>query len=99
RSFTGWRAKRLAMRAEKLLNENQWQQALQAAQAAFLLNRAEPAAIHAMARVLTSATNAAALPFWQQLVLTGQATDRDRRQFVELAIRTGSFGPAADGVR
>jgi len=99
RSFTGWRAKRLAARAEKLLSENQWTPALQAAQAAFLLNRAEPAAIHAMAKVLTSATNAAALPFWQQLFLTGRATDEDRRTFVELAIRAGSLGPAADGVR
>ncbi len=99
RSFTTWRAKRLALRAEKLLGQNHWPEALQKAQAAFLLNRTEPAAIHAMAKVLTSATNAAALPFWQQLILNGQASDLDRRTFVELAIRTGSLGLAADGAR
>jgi tetratricopeptide (TPR) repeat protein len=99
RSFTGWRSKRLAAQAEKLISENQWTQAVQKAQAAFLLNRTEPAAIHAMAKALTSATNAAALPFWQQLILAGHATDLDRRAFVELAIRTGSLGPAADEMR
>ncbi|MBI3850769.1 MAG: hypothetical protein HY298_10925 [Verrucomicrobia bacterium] len=98
-SFTGWRSKRLAAQAERLTSQNQLPQAVQKAQAAFLLNRSEPAALHAMARALTAATNAAALPFWQQLSLTGQATDDDRRAFVELAMRTGALGLAADELR
>lgn len=99
RVFTGWRAKRLAAQAEELMAENQGKRAFEKAQAAFLLRRTEPAAIRAMAKSLTAATNAAALQFWQQLIITGQATEAERRTVVELAIRTGSFGPAAEELR
>src|SRR5882762_10409480 len=99
RVFTGWRAKRLATQAEKLLAQNQAKQAFEKAQAAFLLRPSAPAAVRAMAKTLTASTNAAALQFWQQLIKTGQATEAERRTVVELAIRTGSFGPAAEELR
>lgn len=94
RVLTNWRAKRLAAQAEKLLDENQGKQALEKAQAAFLLRPTSPAAVRAMAKTLTALTNAAAVQFWQQLIHTGQATEGDRRTCVELAIRTGALGPA-----
>jgi hypothetical protein len=52
-----------------------------------------------MARVLTHATNATALQYWQLLIAAGQASDPDRRAFVELAIRTGSLNLAAAEVQ
>ena len=99
RVLTGWRAKRLAAQAEALLGENKQKPAFAKAQAAFLLRPASPAAVRAMARTLTAATNAVALKFWQQLILAGQATEAERRACVELAIRTGALGPAADELR
>src|SRR6185369_6302341 len=99
RSFTCWRAKHLAAQAEKLMGENQPKPAFEKAQAAFLLRPTSPAAVRAMARTLTALTNAAALKFWQQLILTGQASETERRVCVELAIRTGSLGPAAEELR
>lgn len=90
RQFKGWRAKRLAVQAEQLINQNEWPQATEKAQGAFLLSPTEPTALRAMARVLTHATNVTALQFWQQLRNTGQATVADRRAFAEFALRTGA---------
>ena len=95
RQFKGWRAQRLAVQAEQLIRENDWPHATEKAQGAFLLSRTESTALRAMARVLTHATNAAALQFWQQLRATGQATADDRRAFTEFALRTGAYEPAA----
>jgi len=99
RVLTNWRAKRLAAQAGQLMSEGQGKQALEKAQAAFLLRPTSPAAIRAMAKSLTASTNAAAVQFWQQLILTGQATEVERRTCVELAIRTGALGPAAEELR
>ncbi len=94
RAFKGWRSKNLAAQAEKLFAQNEWPRGVEKAQSALLLKRTEPAAVRAMARALTHATNAAALAFWQQLNDAGQATIEERRGFVELAIRLGSLGQA-----
>lgn len=90
RQFKGWRAKRLALQAEQLINQNKWPQAAGKAQGAFLIGPKEPTALRAMARVLTHATNVTALQFWQQLRTTGQATVADRRAFTEFALRAGA---------
>ncbi len=81
------------------MSQNEWPRALEKAQAAYLLARAEPAPCRAMARVLTHSTNAAALQFWQQLIREGQATEAERRDFIELAIRAGALGVASDQVQ
>ena len=99
RSFKRWRSQRLAHRAEELMRENQWGKAGEKAEAAFMLARNEPAALRAMAKTLTHATNAAALQFWQQLILIGQASDSERRDYIELALRNGSLNVAAEEVR
>jgi hypothetical protein len=94
--FRLWRARQLAAQAEQLLAQNLWTQANGKAQAALLLNRADPAVLRASARVLTQATNSGALLFWRKLIIARQATPRDRRDYVTLAIRTGAVSAAAE---
>ncbi|MBE0544361.1 MAG: hypothetical protein IH623_23720 [Verrucomicrobia bacterium] len=89
-AFKGWRALQLAAQAEQLIREDRWAQAAEKAQAALLLKPAEPAAMRALARTLSQATNVTALQLWRQLSAAGHATVQDRRTFVELAIRLGS---------
>jgi hypothetical protein len=98
-AFKGWRSRQLALQSEKFIRQDQWSKATEKAEAAFLLKRTEPTALRAMARVMTHATNAVALQFWQQLILTGQASVPERRNFVELAIRFRSLAVAADQVK
>lgn len=94
--FNRWRSRQLAAQAEQFLGQNNWAKANDKARAAYLLDSADPPAIRALARVLTQATNAGALPVWRQLIVTRQATPGDRRDFVTLALRAGAVSAAAD---
>lgn len=99
RQFKQWRAQRLAAESSRLLQQNELSQAQTKAQAAILLAPGEPAALRAMARALTRATNAAALQFWAQLLQSGQASESDRQAFVEQSIKAGAAGAAAQELR
>jgi predicted Zn-dependent protease len=98
-AFKSWRSRQLAAQAEKFIGQHQWPKAIDKAEAAFVLKRTEPAALRAMARVMTHSTNAVALQFWQQFILTGQASAPERRDFVELAIRFRSLAQASDELK
>jgi len=94
--FNRWRSRQLAAQAEQFLTQNDLAKANDKARAAYLLDSADAPAIHALARVLTQSTNAAALPVWRKLIVARQATPVDRRDFVTLAIRTGAVSVAAE---
>ncbi len=81
-----WRARSLAAEAEQLLAERQLEKASGKAQAAIGLAPAEPEALRAMARVLTSARSTLALNYWKGLLAQPGATDDDRRAAVGLAL-------------
>ena len=97
--FKSWRSKRLASQAERLVQEQNWTAAQQKAQAALLLRKNEPGALRAMARILAHATNGLALQFWRQLILSDQASDFERREFVEFAIQARANDQAAVELR
>src|SRR5262249_20592436 len=96
RAVKGWRARQLAAQAERFISQNDWTNAKAKAEGAFLLKRTEPAAVCAMARVLTHATNGAALPYSRLLIAVGKATEPDRRASVELALPLGMADVATD---
>jgi hypothetical protein len=82
-----WRARSLAAEAERLLADHQLENASAKAQAAIGLAPAEPEALRAMARVLTSARSTLALNYWKGLLAQPGATADDRRAAVRLALQ------------
>jgi Tfp pilus assembly protein PilF len=84
-----WHARRLAAEAEAALVRNDSATAREKAKAALFFSRVEPVVLRASVRVLAQATNAEALHYWQLLEQSGQLTQKDRQECVELAVRTG----------
>ena len=72
-----WLARGLAVEAERLLAGRQLEKASSKAQAAIGLAPGEPAALRAMARVLTSARSGLALNYWKAMVTQPAATADD----------------------
>ena len=91
-----WRSQNLVKQSTELLERGQWSEARTKAHAAVLLTPNDPAAMRAMAQVLSRGTNQPAVAAWQRLLQSGHATPDDRRSFVEHALRAGANSAAAD---
>jgi hypothetical protein len=89
-----WRSRQLAAVAQRLIAEKKLEPASQKGRAAYLMWPSEPNAIRVMARLQTLAGQATAVQFWQLLLASGHATEADRREYVEVAIRMGSLNQA-----
>jgi lipopolysaccharide biosynthesis regulator YciM len=85
--FKKQRARALAQNAIECLDRSDLTNALRYAQAAYLMQPGEPAALRSAARVQTTLGHTNALEFWQALLKSGSAQSEDRRAFVDLGLR------------
>lgn len=87
-ALKGWRARRLAAKSEKSMEEKKWRQANETARAGYQLAPDEPMVLRAIAHLQSRSGNAAgAIPFWQQL--DTKASTQDRRDYAEDLLTTG----------
>ncbi len=89
-SFKEWRSRDLASQAEASLERGDFSNAVRCAQAAYLMQPFQPAALRAAARVQTALNQRAAFEFWQALAKSDRATADDLRAYVEMGIRLGA---------
>jgi predicted Zn-dependent protease len=87
RQLKTWRAHRFVAEGEALLAQQKGQEAYGKAQAAFQLSPLDPPTVRLMARVLSAFGQEQAIPFWNQVLESGKATDADRRELAATAIR------------
>lgn len=94
-----WRARSLAATAIKQSQASDWPTAFATARAAYQLAPTEPAAIRAVASIISLQDPAASFPFWRQLVESPHATLDDRRAYTESALASRSLDCATEQVR
>jgi tetratricopeptide (TPR) repeat protein len=83
----GWQARRHAQRAFELIDQEKWADARTEAVAAYQLRATEPAAIRAVARLLSRAGQADALGFWKELKSRDRLTTTDLRDEAAIAVK------------
>lgn len=98
-AIKAWQARRNANRAFAFIREEKWSEAREAALAGFQLRPTEPAAVRAVARLLSRTGQAEALEFWRQLAALTPLTREDRRDEATMALSIGETDRAVADVR
>lgn len=86
RHFKSWRARGFISEVESLAKARNWQEAFSKAQAAYNLSPLDSAVIRCVARLYTQLGQPQAIPFWEQLLRSGDATTEDRQQALQLTL-------------
>lgn len=81
-----WRARTMAVEAERSIQAERWEEAFRQAQAAYQLVPTEPASVRAVAHLYTRLRQEQAFGFWESLLTLSAATEDDRLNYLELAI-------------
>ena len=87
----GWQARRHAKKAFVFIEQQKWQEARDEAVAAHQLDPSEPAAVRAIARLLSRTGQHEALEFWDQLQKVRPLTRDDLRDEASVALATGEL--------
>ena len=98
-AIKSWQARRHAEKAMILIDQEQWKEGSDEARAAYQLRPGEPAAIRAVARLLTRTGQAEALGFWKALHEIQPLTRQDLRDETAAALATGEVSTAATAVK
>ena len=99
RRVKGWQSRRLAAQAESLMDEGDVTKAVLKARAAYDLRETEPAAWHAVARVLTKADHGAqALTWWARVAASSGLSVSDRRDYAAAALSAGDLLLASEQI-
>ncbi len=85
-ALKGWRASRLVAQAEALIAQEEWEEALQKAQAATILAPKNARNMRVVARTFAHFGSERALDFWQFAVAINPAAQEDRRQLIDTAL-------------
>lgn len=94
RLLSKYRAGQMASGAQEYLAEGKVREALLRAQSALRLEPEGPEAWRSMAAVMEAIGNPLALGCYEKLVTLGVATDEDRRNYVQAALRLGQSSMA-----
>jgi tetratricopeptide (TPR) repeat protein len=94
-----WQAQRHAARAFVFIDQEKWREAREETYTAYRLRSSEPAAIRAVARLLTRAGQAEALEFWKNLDAVSPLTLSDLREEAGIALKANDLGVASEAVR
>ncbi len=95
RLVKAFRARQFAQQAETALAEGKFSEAAGLAGSGWNLSRTEPAALRAMANVLTLAERPVeALTFWKEVEAKGPLTPTEQRKVIRCALRTRDFQSA-----
>ena len=97
-AIKGWQARRHAAKAFAFIEQQRWQEAKDAAVAAYQLRSSEPEAVRAIARFLTRTGQHQALDFWDRLAKQQSLTRDDRRDEAVAAQLRGIPARAAAAV-
>src|ERR1700736_120566 len=92
----GWQARRHAQRAFEFIDQEKWGEARTEAVAAYQLRATEPAAIRAVARLLSRGGQSDALGFWKELKMHQTLTTTDLRDEAAVAVKAKELD-VADG--
>src|ERR1700731_310172 len=95
----GWQARRHAQRAFEFIDQEKWGEARTEAVAAYQLRMTEPAAIRAVARLLSRAGQADALGFWKELKAKAKLTRADLRDEAGVAMKARELDVADKAVK
>ncbi len=99
RRIKAWQSRRLAAQAEELVDKGELTRAVAKARAAFELRETEPAAWHAVARVLTKADHASqALLWWGRVAQSSPLSIADRRSYAAAALSAGELLLASEQI-
>jgi hypothetical protein len=94
-----WQARRHAARALVFMDQEKWRDARDESYAAYRLQPNEPAALRAVARLLTRGGQGEALQFWKNLGTVSPLTPSDLREEAAIAMKTNDLGAASEAVR
>lgn len=81
-----WRAGNFSTQAERFLEQKQWKEAQQKAEAALGLNPTDVRSLRVIARILTLARSEQALSFWKQILSVPGGKSSDRTEMIKLAL-------------
>ena len=81
-----------------LINQEKWREARDEAAAAYQLHSAEPAALRAVALLLSRAGQVDALEFWRNLAAVAPLTPSDLREQAKIALKANDLAAAGDAV-
>jgi hypothetical protein len=85
--FKDWRAERLTLEAESMVEAENWDGALNTASAAYLLAPQTPRTVRLVARVLSHFNSERAFDFWQVAVALEPEREEQRRTLIDQALR------------
>jgi tetratricopeptide (TPR) repeat protein len=95
----GWQSRRHAARALVFIDQQKWREARDESSAAYRLRTTEPAALRAVARLLSRAGQVEGLEFWKQLDAVIPLSPDDLREEATLALQTNDLAAAGDAVQ
>src|SRR3984893_3357095 len=95
----GWQARRHAARAFVFIDQEKWREARDEASAAYRLRTTEPAAVRAVARLLSRAGQVDALEFWKNLESVTRLTPDDLREKATVALKVDDLAAAGEAVQ
>jgi|tagenome__1003787_1003787.scaffolds.fasta_scaffold20975369_3 hypothetical protein len=99
-AIKGWQARRLAGEANTLMQNQQWNEASKKAMDAVKLRPTEPAAIDAIAHLLSrTGRSGPALEWWKQVEKTRPLTIGDRREYATSALESGELVVASEQIK
>src|SRR3954452_20047413 len=99
-AIKAWQARRLAGEADMLMRNQQWNEASRKAMDAVKLRPTEPAAIDAVAHLLSrTGRSAPALEWWKKVEQTRPLTLADRREYAAAALDSGEVIVASDQIK
>ena len=98
-AIKGWQARRHAGQALGLIDEEQWKDASTEARTAYQLRPTEPAALRAIARLLSRTGQREALGFWKALRAQHPLTRQDLRDEATAALGAGEVSTAEEAVK
>ena len=97
-AIKGWQARRHAEKAFAFIEQSNWKEARSEAVAAYQLRFDEPAALRAVARMLSRMRQPDALEFWRRLEENEPLTRTDRRDQAAVALASGETAVAETAV-
>jgi tetratricopeptide (TPR) repeat protein len=95
----GWQSRRHAARALVFIDQQKWREARDESSTAYRLRTTEPAALRAVARLLSRASQVEGLEFWKQLDAVTPLNPDDLREKANLALQTNDLAAAGDAVQ
>jgi tetratricopeptide (TPR) repeat protein len=94
-----WQARRHAARAFVFIDQEKWREARDEASTAYHLRTSEPAAVRAVAKLLSRAGQVDALEFWKSLEAVTPLTADDLREKATVALKADDLSTAAEAVQ